>query len=123
VKDTVNGMNELQAKIRNLEAKQAYQLEEIKLSYGLMIESITPANMVKSSLKNIIATPGLRSTLLDTAVSLGAGFIGRKVIVRGSGNIFRKLAGIGIQFLVTNLVRNKMPEIKEKSAELIEHKL
>jgi hypothetical protein len=65
-------------------------------------------------MKSVIETPGLRSTTLDTAISLGSGILSRKLIVRKSGGFLRKLAGTAVQFIVTNLVRNKMPEVREK---------
>lgn len=105
----------LNDKIRELEELQAKQLDDLKDSYAELLQTLKPTNIVGSAMKNVIGTPGLRTTLIDTIVSAGAGILGKKVVVRNSGNIFRKLAGLATQFLVTNLVRNKIPDLKEKS--------
>ncbi|MEO7922830.1 MAG: hypothetical protein ABIR30_04075 [Chitinophagaceae bacterium] len=107
-------MNKLKAKIRELEILQLQQEEELRLSFRELSHSLSPSNLVKTAFKSVISSPGLRSTAIDTALSAGAGLLGKKMLVRGSGNIFRKMAGTAVQFILTNFVRNKMPEIKEK---------
>jgi hypothetical protein len=114
VKNGIPGKDTLAIKIRELELLQRQQVEELKLSFEELTQSISPANIFKSAMKTVVSTPGLRSTALDTAISAGAGFLGRKAVVRNSGNIFTKALGLAVQFFVSNMVRNKMPEIKEK---------
>jgi len=104
----------LNEKIKQLELKQANQAMKIKRSYTDLLESLQPANIVGSALKNVIATPGLKSTFIDTIISAGAGILGKKIVAKKSGNIFRKIAGLATQFLVTNMVRNKIPDLKNK---------
>lgn len=105
----------LKEKIRQLELLQANQIGEIKRSYEDLLDSLQPANIVGSAMKNVIGTPGLKSTFIDTIISAGAGILGKKIIYKKSGGIFRKIAGLATQFLVTNLVRNKIPDLKNKS--------
>lgn len=104
----------LAQKIRELELLQDQQMEELKSSLSELGQSVNPVNLFRNAMQSVISTPGLRTTVLDTAIGAGAGFLSRKLVVRKSGNIFRKIAGTAVQFLVTNLVRNKMPEVKEK---------
>jgi len=104
----------LNEKIKQLELQQANQVTEIKRSYADLLESLQPAKIVGSAMKNVIATPGLKSTFIDTIISAGAGILGKKIIAKKSGNIFRQIAGLATQFLVTNMVRNKIPDLKNK---------
>lgn len=106
----------LKEKIRQLELLQANQIDEIKKSYEDLLESLEPANIVGSAMKNVIGTPGLKSTFIDTIISAGAGILGKKIVSKKSGGIFRKLAGLATQFLVTNLVRNKIPDLKSRTS-------
>ena len=89
-------------------------MNELKESFQGLAHSVNPVNLFKGAMKSVIETPGLRTTALDTAISVGSGILTRKLIVRKSGGFLRKLAGTALQFLVTNLVRNKIPEVKEK---------
>ena len=56
----------LNEKIKQLELQQANQVTEIKSSYADLLESLQPAKIVGSAMKNVIATPGLKSTFIDT---------------------------------------------------------
>lgn len=107
-------MNKLETRIRELELLHAQQEEELRDSFRALTERLKPSNLMKSAMKSVITSPGLRTTAIDTALSAGAGLLGKKMVVRGSGNIFRKMAGTAVQFILTNFVRNKMPEVKEK---------
>jgi hypothetical protein len=107
-------MISLEAKIKALEMKEANQTEELRASFREFTHTLSPKVLIKNAMKNVIESPGLRTTALDTAISAGAGMLGKSFVVRGSGNILRKIAGTAVQFIVSNFVRNKMPEVKEK---------
>ncbi len=115
-KKKIADMSDVTARIKQLEALQEKQLEEIKVSFREMGQSLSPANLLKVAVKSLVATPGLRSTAIDTAISGAAGMLGRKIITGRSGNILRKFAGTATQFILSNFVRNKMPKIKENLA-------
>lgn len=118
-----NGKDLLNEKIRKLELQQADQLQQIKSSYAGLLDSLKPSNLVSSAMKNVLGTPRLKSTFVETIISAGAGILGKKMVVKKSGNIFRKIAGLATQFLITNLVRNKIPDLKNrnKDVELIDN--
>jgi hypothetical protein len=107
-------MGDVTARIKQLEVIQEQQLADIKTSFRAVGETLTPANLLKGALRTVVSTPGLRTTAIDSAISAGAGILGKKFVVRGSGNILRKLTGTAVQFILSNFVRNKMPEIKKK---------
>lgn len=106
-------MNRLETRILELEQVQAEQTTELKKSAVNVVESISPSSLLKNALKDIGSSAGLRSVALDTVIGIGTGFLGRKLFVGTSKNIFRKIAGSAVQFFVTNLVRRKMPDIRE----------
>ena len=110
----VTDMNSLESRILELQKLEALQTAELKMSGVNIVESINPSNLIKSALKDFSTSPDIRATVLDTAIGIGAGFLGRKFYVGGSKNIIRKITGSAVQFLVTNLVRKKMPEIREE---------
>ncbi|MBC7873493.1 MAG: hypothetical protein H7Y01_05840 [Ferruginibacter sp.] len=116
MKPRISDSNDLDARIRELEALQVQQTEEIRMSFRELADSLSPANMIKNVMSTVISSPGLRSTVLDSAISAGAGILGKKLVVRNSHNMIRKMTGTAVQFLLSNFVRNKMPAIKENMA-------
>lgn len=111
----LSGREHLQKRMLELERLQENQLFELKQSAISVVDSVSPANMVKNALKNISASPDLRNSAINTAIGIGAGFLGKKLYVGNSKSIFKKVAGSAMQFLIANFVRNKIPEIKENN--------
>ena len=113
--NAVSSMSDLESRIQALEQVHTQQIADLKGSAVHIVDSLKPANLIKSALKGISSSPKLRTTALDTVIGIGSGFLGRKLYVGGSKNIFRKIAGSAVQFLVTNFVRKKIPEIRENN--------
>ena len=109
----VDDMMDLHERIHQLEMLQKRQTEEIKDSFRALTKSLSPKNLLKSAVKTVVDTPGLKATALDTAVSALSGTLGRRLIVGKSKNIFRKAVGSAVKFVITNVVRNKMPVVKK----------
>ena len=105
--------NDLESRIRELEKVQARQMAELKMSAVGIVESFSPSNMLKSALKDVVQSPDLRSTAINAAIGIGAGFLGKKIYVGNSRNVFKKIAGTAVQFFIANFVRKKIPVIKE----------
>jgi hypothetical protein len=80
-----------------------------------IVESFTPSNMLKSALQDVVRSPELRSAALNTAIGIGAGFLGRKLYVGNSKNIFKKITGSAVQFVIANFVRKKIPQLQENN--------
>jgi hypothetical protein len=108
-------MNDLEARILELEKVQDQQMAELKLSAVGLVESFSPSNMLKSALKDVAQSPELRNNVINTAIGVGAGFIGRKLYVGNSRNIFKKITGAAVQFLIANFVRKQIPQLQENN--------
>lgn len=103
----------LETRIKELQAVHDQQVEDLKISAGKIADSVSPSAMVKSVLQSVGGSSELRATALDTAIGIGTGFLGRKLYVGGSNNLLKKITGSALQFFLTTLVRNKMPDIRE----------
>lgn len=112
---SVSSINKLEARIQELEKVQTRQMAELKISAVSIIEGFSPSNMLKSAFKNIAHSPDLRNTFINTAIGIGTGFLGKKLFIGGSGNIFKKITGTALEFLIANFVRKKIPEMKENN--------
>jgi hypothetical protein len=115
VATAVSIMHDLETRIQELEKVQAQQMAELKQSAIQIADSISPTNLLKNTLKDIVVSPGLRSAAIHTAIGIGAGFLGKKLYVGKSRNIFKKITGSAVEFLIANFVRKKIPAMRENN--------
>ena len=109
--------NDLQKRIDQLEQLQTNQMVDLKNSATALLDGFSPSQMLRGAIRDVTTSPDLRTAALDTAVGIGAGFLGRKLYVSNSHNFFRKIAGSAVQLFVTTFVRNKMSQIRDKKSE------
>lgn len=98
--------------IQLLELKRSMQEPLLKNQFNLTYERLKPVNLIKSSLLELVSAPRLVDNLLSTAIGLATGYLSRKIVVGGSGNIIRKLFGLFMQMGVTNSVAQHPDSIK-----------
>ena len=113
----VSKSDNLQNKIDQLVQLQAEQMADLKDSATQLMSSLSPAQMLRSTLKEVTASPDLRGAAIDTALGIGAGFISRKLYVRKSHNLISKIAGPALQFFITSFVRNKLSKRRHNKEE------
>jgi len=116
VATSISSMTRLEERILELEKLQERQMAELKMTAMGISESFSPSNMIRTALKDVVQSPDIRSAAINTAIGIGAGILGRKLVVGNSGNMFKKITGTAVQFLVTNLVRKKIPEMQKKTS-------
>ena len=119
--ESINTTDDIRDAIQLLEDEQAIKLDLLKDQFYITYESLKPVNLIKSTIKEISTSPYLVENILGTATSLATGFISRKIVVGGSGNLLRKLFGAVLQFGVTNLVANDPEKIRAMGQSLIQH--
>jgi hypothetical protein len=98
--------------IQLLEVEQAIKGELVKEQFLLICESLKPANLLKSTFREITSSSNLFDNILGTSVGLATGFLSKKIVVGTSGNIFKKLFGSLIQSGVSSFVSNHPDAIK-----------
>ena len=111
----VSAMHDLETRILKLELVQKQQIAELKTSAADIVDSISPSNLLKSALKDVALSPDLRNSAINTAIGIGAGFLGRKIYVGNSKSIFKKIAGSAVQFFIANFVRKNIPEMHKNN--------
>ncbi|MGM0479544.1 MAG: hypothetical protein ACQERC_09990 [Bacteroidota bacterium] len=70
---------ELLASIRLLEEKRANDLSVLKEQYQITYDSFTPAHIIKTTLNDLVATSDLKKQLIKTSVSIGVGYLSKKM--------------------------------------------
>jgi|GEM_PF-326701 len=103
---TLNSSEELSAAIARLKLQQREQGNELKAEFRMAYESLKPIKLVLGLMKEISQSPEVKSTLVNTSVSLGAGLLTKKIYQGSSHNPFRRLVGTVLQYTVTNAIHN-----------------
>lgn len=98
--------------IQLLEDEQDYKRRLLKEQLNISYERLKPLNLIRSALKNIYTSPNLIDNILTPALGLASGYLSRKIFVRTSGNLLRKIIGSVLQIGVTGLVAQHPDTIK-----------
>lgn len=100
----------LQTVIPQLESRKIVEAALLKEELHEAYESIRPINLIKSTLKEVAASPDLHNNMFNTLVGLGTGYLSKSLFERVSTHPLRKMVGIVLLFGVTNVV-TKNPAI------------
>lgn len=98
--------------ILQLEIEQEKKRKLLKEQFHIATESLKPAHLLKSTIKDISLSPQLMTDMLGTGMGLVTGYLSKKIVVAGSDNIFRKLLGTIVQMSVANIVAQHPEAIK-----------
>ena len=116
----ITSISELKVAIQSLEIEQEIHRQLLIEQLHITAERLKPVNLIKSALKDISSSP-LIEKILSTGVGLATGFISKKVVVGASGNLFKKLAGVVLQFGIANIVARHPDMIKTSGQYIIQH--
>lgn len=96
---------ELKEAIQLLEAEKSVHLLEMKENFFLAYDSLKPANLIKSTMKEIGSSPYLFNNVFNVSLGLVAGYLSKRALmISRSNNKSKKLLGLILQLSVTNLV-------------------
>lgn len=111
---------ELSEAIIELKIKQALQGKLLKDDFHSTYENLKPANLIRSTFKDITSAPNFKGNLINVAMSLAAGFISKKVVAGNTKNPIKQILGTILQLVVTGVVSKNADEIKEVSSKAID---
>jgi len=108
--EKISSENDLKAAILHLESKQTEEGKILKMQYLQAYESMKPINIIKSTFKEVSASPALKDELFNISVGLAAGYVSKILFQGTSHSPLRKLFGTVLMFGITNAVA-KHPEV------------
>lgn len=112
-------MNELSESILQLEIKQADEVRLLKDEWKQTVEKLKPANLIKSSINDIINSSGLKENILNTVLSLAVGFLTKKAVIGSTHNPLKQVLGVLLQAGVTGAVSKNADGIKSTAIQVI----
>jgi len=99
-----------------LELRQTEEGKLLKQQFTITFESIKPLNVLRKIISDISEPTDLKENMIQTAAGLFTGYISRKLLVRSSKNPLLRLAGVYLQYAVTNFVAKHSDSIKTVGA-------
>lgn len=110
--NVIASFKDLNSRILELEMLEERQTVFLKDQLAITLHSLRPSSLVRSAVGDIVSSPAIQKNILDTSLSMGAGWVAKKIVGFNSPGIFRKLAGFIIQKAVTKIAAKKISRLR-----------
>ncbi len=94
------------------EAEREAEGKLLKAHFRRTYESLKPMNIMKSTFKEIVSAPDLKTDVINAAIGFSTGFVAKKILLGETHNPFAKLIGFVVEMLVANKVVKNAEGIK-----------
>jgi hypothetical protein len=115
---TIDALNQ---RIKQLEAQQDAEWIAIKDEIDEIKENLKPLNLIRNTVSEINETVGFKSDIAQSAISIGIGFLAKKLVIGKSDGIFKNIFGSLVQLAVTTLVAKPQHEHESSHEESSQH--
>lgn len=102
----------LKTAIKQLEDEQTLQLQQLKEQFYTAYKSLTTAKLFRSTVNDITSSPYLIENIIGSILSLGSGYLSKRIVVGASVSSVRRLLGAVMQAGVTNFVARHAKTVK-----------
>ncbi|CAD0006385.1 hypothetical protein [Flavobacterium salmonis] len=102
--ETIYTIDSLNQKIKFLEAQQDKEWCEIKDEIDEIKENLKPLNLIRNTVEEINETIGFKSDIAQSAISIGIGYLAKKLVIGKTDSTFKNIFGSIVQLAVTTLV-------------------
>ena len=99
----ITNIHELQEAIREMELVQMHRKQALLKQIDATKQSLKPINLIKSTLRDLAGDKHSRNSLLQTAASIGLGFITKNMVTGKSASAAKNLLGGLVESGVQNL--------------------
>lgn len=107
-----NPTDSLDEMILFMERKNANDLVMLREQFHVAYESIKPINQIKKLFHQVTTSPEIKNDVVDNALSLGSGFLIKKLFTGGSHGFIRNTLGTVAEFAIANVVSKHSDKIK-----------
>jgi len=102
--ETIYTIDSLNQKIKFLEDQQDREWCEIKDEIEEIKENLKPLNLIRNTFEEVNEAVGFKSDLAQSAISIGIGYLAKKLVVGKTDSIFKNILGSVLQLAVTTLI-------------------
>ena len=110
--ETITSSAGLKAAIQRLELEKSVNGQLLREQFSYTWTRFKPINLIRDSIHTITSSPNILEDILGATMGLVTGFVTKKIVVQGSGNILRKLLGSVLQVGVTTAVVQHSDAVK-----------
>jgi hypothetical protein len=118
---TTDATEELKNAIRIVEIRQSMNGQLLKEQLLLTYDSLKPANLIRSTLKEVTSSPFLINNLAGSVIGLTTGYLSKKIVIGSSAGLLRKLLGNILQFGVTNIISKNSEVVESYGKSFFKH--
>ena len=115
---TIDALNQ---RIKQLEAQQDAEWIAIKDEIDEIKENLKPLNLIRNTVAEINETVGFKSDIAQSAISIGIGYLAKKLVIGKSDGIFKNIFGSLVQLAVTTLIAKPQHEHESSPEESSQH--
>jgi len=108
----ITSQSALKLAILQLEQRQEEEGRILKEQFKLTYNSLKPANILLGAIKDLSSSALLKDNILNSSVSLGAGYASKMLFQGIVSSPIKKILGSALMFGVTKLVSNNPDFIK-----------
>ena len=109
---SITTSTDLKMAIQQLELQQANEFILLKEEYKKTYEGLKLINIIKSTFKEAVTAPDLKTDVIKAAIGLTTGIVAKKLMIGKTINPFKKILGIIVEMAVANKVAKNTDEIK-----------
>jgi hypothetical protein len=109
----IHNADDLKKAIEDLELRKTNEEELIKVHFHAVVESMRPANLVKTTVAEVSDSMHFKKNLVNIALGLGAGLLSKQLVVGKSVGIARSLLGSALEFGISNYVAKQSEELTD----------
>lgn len=110
--EQIKTQHDLRAAILRLELQQAEEGKALKEQFQLAYNSVKPANIILTTLKDLGDSSFVKDGFLNTTVGLGTGYLSKMVFQGVVNSPIKKLLGSVLMYGITNFVSKNPDGIK-----------
>jgi hypothetical protein len=114
--EKINTLAELKAAIAELEVRQDQQSMQIRYQADLAIESLKPANLIKSAFSKSSGPVTITGSLLSNSLGLSAGYVAKRLIEVTMRRPLSRLVGTAVMFGIQRIVSSNPDTIRKIGA-------
>jgi hypothetical protein len=117
--EKITNTTELNAAILLLENKQVEEGFLLKEQFKITYDNLKPINFIRNTFKELVTAPDFKEDLLNTSISLAAGYFSKKLAIGSTNNPFKQILGSFLQMGVTSIVSKNSDDIRTKFMDII----
>ena len=121
IKENIFTVDRLEQMILETKAQQKQDWIAIKDEVAEIKHNLRPLTLIRNTVEEINETVGFKSNLAQSAISIGIGYLAKRLVVGKSDSTFKTIFGSALQMIITNIVSKPHASSKEKQEDTLQH--